>query len=54
MIAHPIGYPTHNPMTHPNRGRIPRIDPSRPDPFTSKTKCLPHRRAHAFGDWTWR
>lgn len=28
-----IGYPIGMPTGHPSRGRIPRPDPSRPDPF---------------------
>lgn len=40
MIAHPIRYP----MPDPNRGRIPRPVPTRPDPSTTQIALTTHLR----------
>lgn len=42
MIANPIGYPTGDPTTHPNRGRIARPGPSRPGPYRPQLSLSPH------------
>lgn len=39
-IAYPIGYLIGSHWVYPNRGRIPRPDPSRPAPFTTTPLAL--------------